>query len=118
MPLPIFEPVTRPAVQGTNFSHRVGQRSVAFGDGYEQRSEKNLNNIRRTARLMWPALEPQETMDLVNFFKANAISGFQWTIPREGIPRQWKVNGEIQDPYADGKLGSVSVELLEIFDAV
>ena len=42
---------------GANLSMRPTVRRVAFGDGYEQRSEPGLNARRNRVTLVWPVLE-------------------------------------------------------------
>lgn len=117
MAKPLFDPILKPVVQGSTFGFRLGRKAVVFGDGYEQRAEKNLNNVKRKARLVWAAIDSVDVdSGYIDFFLANAITGFQWQHPRESSPRNWKVVGDIDDSYADGKLVRLEVEIEEVFD--
>ncbi|CAM3536609.1 Phage minor tail protein [Vibrio aerogenes CECT 7868] len=72
---------------GASISHDVV--SVSFGDGYEQRMPKGINNTQLSYSLSWSGLTQSERDTLVDFLmKHGGVTPFYWT-PWDGQTQLW-----------------------------
>lgn len=61
-----------------------------FGDGYSQKTEKGLNNVRDTWSLVWTYTNASDLSALETFLRGKKGSvPFWWTPPGESVPKLW-----------------------------
>jgi phage-related protein len=73
---------------GMNKQPRV--HKIGYGDGYEQRSAKGLNNNLEKWNLTWDDLTDAEIATLLDFFDAlNGVATFSWQSPYASTPKKY-----------------------------
>lgn len=115
MPFDTFTPPRRPDAGGTDFMERPRLIKAQFGDAYTQTAPDGLNPVRIEARLTWSNLDVAEATQILSFVRARVGTPFYYTIPGEGLARQWRAVQWSRD-FSQGVLGTVTLDLEESFD--
>lgn len=88
-----------------------------FGDGYEQSTPDGINAVRGSITVTWPPLPITECDTIMTFFRSHNGQPFYWTLPNEGTPRIWRVDGAPRREYGIApNYDRISAKLVERFD--
>lgn len=101
--------------QDSAFQANQSMLMIQYGDGYGQRAEDGLNNIRQMGSLIWIPLSLAERDDIQNFWLLHgAVTTWPWTAPND-IERLWRFTGGISENNVGDKY-LLRVEVTEEFE--
>lgn len=107
---------TTPPSYGTDMSEEIRTKEVAFGDGYDQRSTKQVNASRQVWNVVWKGITHADAEALRVYFKGlNGVTVLSWTPFGQSAPLKFTANGFKSNPagYANS---DCSVTLTQRYD--
>ncbi|CAH6842529.1 hypothetical protein FCV55_06205 [Vibrio sp. F13] len=101
--------------QDSAFQSNQSILMIQYGDGYGQRAEDGLNNMRQVGSLIWIPLSLAERDDIQNFWLLHgAVTTWPWAAPND-IERLWRFTGGISENNVGDKY-LLRVEVTEEFE--
>lgn len=114
MTTPTFTPPKAPD-RGLTKKSQTKTLEADFGDGYSQRANDGLNNIRRNLPLTWTLLTPEEADEIESFLEARKGSeAFFYTAPRDTTPKKWRC--KTWDRTMNGVDDTITATFEQVFD--
>lgn len=98
---------------------------VRFGEGYEQRAPRGLNDKRMAARLVYAGVTSAKAAAVLAFFQPKGLTtAFLWTPPSpynaapfsDGSPVQWKATSEPVHTIERFDMETVEIEIEQDFN--
>ena len=95
---------------------------VSFGDGYEQRLQDGINNLKETFSISFNNRSNQEIDDIMDFFDSQAgVTAFNFTIPDpDGGGGETTIKVVCEDynqTYFNDNVNSCSATLRRVYEA-
>jgi phage-related protein len=110
-------PLTTKISQASVMTRTPRVTSVAFGNGYEQRSSDGLNALADTWNLVWENIGTSDLSTLTSFFDGLlGVTYFTFTAPTDSVSKNWVQSEKYTISVKGGNVYTFSCPIKQVFD--
>jgi len=115
--MPVSLPLIAKISPRTQYNISPAQEINSFGEGFGE-AVTRLNPSNQRLRLVWDYIGASDTETLVNFFRDNIGEIIEYSPTFSSSTFRYRIVGDARVEYLDGTLHRVTVNLLQVYNAV